>query len=450
MANAVRSGTGSGKGKAKWALIHRVPIFPPPGAQARGAKIRWRPLTQWVRVGSPKWNRIMAASAKTGANITPTKYKNSVSRPIAPSAPPGSTVSDRLPVRAPNGNPIADAPGKGSKSPGNIPVGGGRGGAGRAGGGRRGGSGGGGAGRSAGFNAIGAKIGNPNIGQSIPKSLAKQLANLQFAPQINATRQQIALQQAQGAQNLKDISDWYAQAQQMQNQAGTAAAQGTQQAVASDNAATQAILNAIGGGANAGAGQVGGTGLAEAGAANLIGQIAQQYHANMLPALQTGMAEASRAQTALNSQAAAKLQDTLNTLLQSRGAAHAQAIMNIIQANNSLAQQRFGNKLSKLQAQDALMQLLGNQAVQASQIRGNNARTRAINAQLHAATGGSATHPKFSSLGPGDQLKLLQAWAVNPAGQLRSAKQAIGLANAQGYTSNFAHQAILKYITGVH
>jgi hypothetical protein len=450
VSNAIKPGSGSAK--ARWALIHRVPVFPLGGSGTMShGKITWKRVPGvWVKVGSPRWNRIMAASHKTGAGITPTAYKVSAVNPsrdksLIPVKGAGNEVGGRNSTnpKAPGQtrgrvqNPIGNQKGAGSGSVARkgsgvrADTGGPR---------RSRGSGGG------GFRAIGQKIGNPNIGNSIPRSLAKQLAALQFQPQINQTKQNIAQQQLQGAQDLKDISDWYGQAIQMQNQAGTAdQAAAAQAASANQNAAT-AILNAIGGGANQGAGQVANTGAAGVAAANLLGTIDQTYHNNMVPALQTQLAGASSAQKALNGQAVSHLQDALNTLLQQRGSAHAQAIMNIIQANNSLSQQRFANRLSKLQAQDALIQLMGNQAVQRSEIAGNNAKTRAIRAQSAAA--GGSVHPKFSSLGPGDQLKLLQAWAINPANQLRSYQQALGLANAQGYTSNFAHNALLKYITG--
>lgn len=430
MANAIKGGSGSGPTKAKYALIHRVPVWNTQTAsRAGGVRITWRPLTQWVKVGSPKWNRIMAAAAKTNVHIVPTKYTRSTSRPPAPSAAPGTTVTDRLPTKAPNGNPIAGQ-GKGA-APGGI------------------GSG------SVKPTRTKAKpptttqhnsaatlkyIGKPNVGTMLPRSMAAKIAQLQFGGQIADTQNQIRNQTAQSAQDLADIKNWYGAVNTANQGAAQAATGAANQGAQSDQATTAALLHAIGGGANAGAGQVAASGDAASALQRALGTIAQQGAAQAGAAYANASAGASAAQNALNNQAMNALQTQLTSLQGQQGDAQAQALMQIIQANNATLQQRFSNRLASLSAAESAAMLPGQLKLQGAQI----GQARAATQQAKQAAQG---FKPWATLDAATQQSLARSWMINPDGQTLATPQvALSRARAQGYTA----PAVVNYVQSLY
>ena len=119
------------------------------------------------------------------------------------------------------------------------------------------------------------------VGSMMPRSMANQLAGIQFDPSIHDMRVQIANQNAQGNQDLRDIQDWYNSAQGQFAQAGQQA-QGLANGVSQDaNQQAQALMALGGGNANQGMGQLASAGQNASNMAALMGQQDASFANNM-------------------------------------------------------------------------------------------------------------------------------------------------------------------------
>ena len=276
----------------------------------------------------------------------------------------------------------------------------------------------------------------------LPRSMAQSMANAQFGGAVRTDTANIGNQKAQSAQDLADIGNWFGQAQAA-NTAGSAASRtADQQAATSDTNNVAALLKAIGGGANAGAGQ-----LAAEGAINsnqMNAQAANQANAgaNMNTALAAQSAGASADQNALNNQAMQSLQQQLATDQAQRAAAVQTNLMQIIQANNATAQQRFQNKLSVLSANQSL-------ALEPAQVGLANAQAREAQSTAAQASAKGRTHAPgqaWEEMSGADQLNAIKNWAYNGANKLVPQGKALALARAQLYTNpNVAQQIAAFY-----
>ena len=419
MATADKPGTG--KAKVKWAYF----------GKQKGASGVLRDLG-WVKVGSAKWKSYIhpASGQKPGqhrAALVPRRYavtggKNPALIRAAAAARPGSGggvgtggARGKTGVTQPSGKTPRQAPGtKGAAkkalaktNPGTVP-------------------------KNPPKTKLPAIPNGAKTGTIIPRSMAAKMAALQFAPQIATTKADIAQGNVQAAQDLHDISQWYGAAN-AQSQQGQAASQAqAQQGAQSDQNTTSALLAAIGGGANAGAGQVAAAGQSASALQNALATIGGQGAANMSTAISGASAGASAAQQALNNQAATALQQQLTSLQGQQGDAQASALMQIIQANNATLQQRFSNKLSSLSAAESIDMLPGQLGLQKQQIAQAKLATKA---DAKTSTSG---HIDWANLTPDIQLKLAQSWMVGSKGGTSTyvpMAVAQARARAQGYTA---------------
>lgn len=214
---------------------------------------------------------------------------------------------------------------------------------------------------------------NPNVGKILSTKLAQggakllgmgaadQIAGLQFDPQI----QDLAAQQLQAprdtAQQKRDVGGWYQQVLDSLRVAGGRDKAAQQAGVDSVGEATKAIVSSLGGEANQGSALVGASGADAVGTLAALGTAQDQYNADLAPLLQSEKAGAlSRVEAAGTSRLhdlALKLAQAKGQRGQAEGAARLQiqgennqildnrnkTLIDILNANNGLAQQRYSN-----------------------------------------------------------------------------------------------------------
>lgn len=390
----------------KWAYIK-------PGTTYQVGAGRYGRVTKklkggWVRIGSSRWKTLQSYGvrpAKTKVARYNPKVATSMKAVNHPSGPVHTTTGGK--TKAPkqssggSGNGLKKVA-KQASSKGN-------------------------AGKKLSFKTVGHTIGSPNIGKMIPQSLANQLAGLQYDSQIQETKTQIAKQNAQAPQNLADIQNWFGQAAQLNQQAGDRAQQLGNQLGSSAHNATAAVLDAIGAGANEQSGAVGAQGANAEAVLRLLGSTESQARADLAPFLQQQAAGALQAQKNTDSAQALDLQQQLQGLQGQRGNAQQEAILNIINANNQLAQTRFGNKISKLNAQTGVSQLLSGLKAQAASTQGQKIANKQAAQQVSGAGKG------WSSYDPLQQAQIIQSAMYDAAGNRRDYTHALNILHAQGF-----------------
>jgi hypothetical protein len=233
--------------------------------------------------------------------------------------------------------------------------------------------------------------------QNIPTSYADSAANMQYGPQIADMLQQIKDAKGQGAQNIHDIGNWYGMVQTALKQARGEAAQSGQQAVNSDTALMKGLMASMGN--DNAAAEIGAQGARATAMQQGANNNEQQYTADMAPIYQAMQAGAASRQLALNHQNESGLASKLNALYGAQGAAKQAELEKIMEYNNQLAQQRFGNTLSAEQTAAAA-------AMTGAQIKGLNAATS------KTAKGGFIPWAKLNA---NDQTKLIDMAMANVA-----------------------------------
>jgi len=215
------------------------------------------------------------------------------------------------------------------------------------------------------------------IGVIQPNSLADTLAGLQYDAPIHDARLALGNEQAQGAQDVHDIGHWYDQVMGAQHTAGERDHTASAGAMDSVKNAVTSIIQSLGGGANAGAAEVGAAGEDKVGLLAALGLNQDQYNNDLAPLLQAEGAGAKSRQLAVNSQAEQKAHAGLTDLLGQRGQAVAKNLLDVQQQNAQTQQQRFQNKLALEQANEAAL-MAGLNVIQANQkIAGNKAALKA-------------------------------------------------------------------------
>lgn len=225
---------------------------------------------------------------------------------------------------------------------------------------------------------------DPNTGRIIPISMAddgaiplnaskfgETMAGLQFDPVIAdlAASQQVGGRQ--NKQNERDIANWYQQvlgSQATAAQRDAAIGRAGEQSVSD---ATQAIVSSLGGSANQGSGMVGAAGASAANTLDALGVAQDQYNADIRPLLQAEKSGALSRERAMGTGRLHDLAVKLASARGQRGQAQAaaqfqaqeannqildnqlQARIGIINANNSVRQQRFNNAFGQEQAKIA-------------------------------------------------------------------------------------------------
>lgn len=332
-----------------------------------------RPKGMAKPVRDPK---ILRGKPGLGYNPKKSKISNYVKRPKGMAKPvrdpkilhpkPGHSPDENVTYTKGSGAP----PGAGRQKP--KPPRGNRGGGG--GGGRGGGRGGKGGGKGLGLGGGG----GGNVGQAIQEILANRgatpysdsfadsLAGAQYDQPIHDANIAVKRSGRDSAQNMHDIEHWYGQVVGAQRGANDQNQALGQQAGAAQQAAVQGIVDSLGGGDAAGA--VGAQGVGDQATLAQMSLAQNQYGQSMLPLLQAEQAGASSRQHAANVSHEQDLTNQLEELKQQRGAAVANHLFDIRQANNGikdktldrlmqikqynnqLSQQKFQNRLSSQEA----------------------------------------------------------------------------------------------------
>lgn len=255
------------------------------------------------------------------------------------------------------------------------------------------------------------------VGKMIPSGYADSIAGMQFDPQIRAAQIQLLRQPRQAEQNLHDIAGFYNQVRQSLGKAAGADSAAAKAASASLGDAAANIVASLGGSANAGSAAVGAAGEDAAGTLAALGNAQDFYNAQLQPLLSAESAsqrssEMAR-QTALHQDLAAQLAG----LQGARGQAKAAAMADILQANNALAQQRYGNRTNAAQT---LASLLGQNNALAQQQFGNRAGVLQALQQL------VGQNNQVAQAGFTNRASLLQTLAAIAASQQSAAQLARG------------------------
>jgi hypothetical protein len=182
-------------------------------------------------------------------------------------------------------------------------------------------------------------------GSLLDPNMADKLAGLQFDSQIHDLGVQQGRQPRIAAQDLADIKNWYGQAE---GSLATAGARDKATSTAGRNSildATKALVASIGGSANEGSGSVAAAGDDAVGTIGALGTAEDQYNSDMGPIMKLAQAGASASEQARQTQAAQDLTTQLEDAKGQRGDAKAQALMQILQANNATKDTRLTNML---------------------------------------------------------------------------------------------------------
>jgi hypothetical protein len=238
--------------------------------------------------------------------------------------------------------PSALAAGGQSNVAGPPPVGGGAAGGGKASGGPKI--------NLAGLDAIGS-----NIGVDTPEGFADAVAQAQAGQGVTDAQRQIDQAPGQYAQNSHDIEHWY---QQVLDSQGVAAGRDKEMGAAGTGSikdAVAAMVAGLGGSANEGSASVAQAGAQDVGMMQALATNQDQYNQDVRPLMQAESAGASTRERARQSTDMRDLQNKLTDAKTAKGAARIQALMQIRQSNNQLAQQRFENQLNLSNAKEAAL-----------------------------------------------------------------------------------------------
>lgn len=291
--------------------------------------------------------------------------------------------------------------------------------------------------------------GGGNVGRMLDTKSFGDAAAAPALAEAAALQREIAANPKQEAQNQFDISSWYgldpnAKGYQLSvlGRLGLARDRDVEAANAAADSAkgiAQALAGSIGGSANGASGSVLSAGENAAGTAAALGEISKQYAADVAPLLE---AEARGAQAREKAQNSQELLDLRDRLSQAQGQAksdRAAAVLQALDKNNALAQQRFANQgnllsmLAQFQAVNPESDALKNKKLLA-EIAKINAQTNAIKHPTTKATSpakvnlGDIVGQVAGSLGVGSDHRLPEGLSIGGVAHLvGSALQAAGI-----------------------
>lgn len=235
------------------------------------------------------------------------------------------------------------------------------------------------------------------VGSMIPASTADAMAGMQFDPQIHDLEVAMAKAPRQNAQNLSDIGNFYGQVRGSLKTAAARDAAGYAAGKTSLGDAVNAIVSSLGGSANGGSATVGAAGADAVGTLGALAQADSQFQNDMQPLLAAEAAGQKSQELARQSQRSTDVQAQLEDLLGQRGQAKSAALADILDKNNSLAQQRFANRAGLLNTL-AAMQTAGIQ----SQMKG-------IDLALKAKKLAAPPPGTFAAASPASKSKVAQS-----------------------------------------
>jgi hypothetical protein len=172
--------------------------------------------------------------------------------------------------------------------------------------------------------------------QMIDPSVAGTLAGTQYDQAIADAKAALVQQQSDNAQALANVGNWYDQVLGSQGRAATADHNLSQAAQGSERDANASILASLGGGANAAGSAVAAAGQNNLGTLGALGNIEDQYNADLVPLLKLGQAGASSSQQAANARAMAAALQNVQDLTSEKGATAAKYGYDILGQNNQI------------------------------------------------------------------------------------------------------------------
>lgn len=207
-----------------------------------------------------------------------------------------------------------------------------------------------------------------NVGTMMDPAMAENITASTYDPQIQAAKDAITRQGLQRDMNLTDLSNWYglnpndpsfklsvlgmlAKARAADSAESTAASGATSDAA-------RAIAASLGGSANPGSAGVLSEGANQADLMSALGKNVADYQDILAPLLQAEGATQISNERARQDNIGADNQAKLLQLLGEKGAMAGDNLLKITEANNQLAQQRYGNRAG-LMSTLAAMQTAG-------------------------------------------------------------------------------------------
>jgi len=190
-------------------------------------------------------------------------------------------------------------------------------------------------------------LGNANSYQSLPTSLADQIAAPDTAT-ANALQSQLDELPSAKKSALKNISDWYGQVQGAEGTAATRDKALADAGAGSIADATKGIMASLGGSAMAGSGQIGATGANDANTLSAIGASDKMLASDLAPIFDAMTAQAKDKTQQQFRQGGQDLTNQLATAKGQESADRANALMSILQANSQGRQTAFQNKAGLL------------------------------------------------------------------------------------------------------
>lgn len=211
-------------------------------------------------------------------------------------------------------------------------------------------------------------LGGAGTSTSLPLSLADQIAAPDTAA-ANALQTQINELPSAKAKALKNIGDWYGQVQGAENTAGNRNQAAAKAGAASMADATKGIIAGLGGSAMGGSGEIGAMGANDANTLSAIGASDKQLANDLGPIFDALKAQASGQTQQQFQQGGQDLATQLGTAQGQGSADRANAVMQILQANNQGRQTNFQNAAGLLNTL-ASLQISGMNAQSQAQSRG--------------------------------------------------------------------------------
>lgn len=211
-------------------------------------------------------------------------------------------------------------------------------------------------------------LGQAGTAKTLPKSLADQIAGVDDATAAGFQHQLDHLPAAKKAA-LDNISNWFGQVTGAEDNAATRDKQMADAGSSAMQDAAKGIMASLGGSAMAGSGQIGAVGANDANTLAAIGANDKMLSSDLAPIFKLSEANAKNSRSQQYDQASSQLQDSLAQAQGQGQTDRANALMQILLANNNARQTNFGNQSGLLNTL-ASLQISGMNAASTAQYKG--------------------------------------------------------------------------------
>lgn len=219
---------------------------------------------------------------------------------------------------------------------------------------------------------------------------AKRLADIEYGGAIRETRRSSELLERQAPQNLADIRSWYDQVRGTLSTAKTDDQAAADAAVAAVEGGAADVMRSLGGGASEAAGAIGAAGVAEAGTLRALGLAQQNYNSGALGQLSMEKAGQLLRQQRGDQQRADQLAALLAEQERQRGNVTATREVDLRQQNFANSQAAFGQEMQTREFNQGLRQqrIQNLQSIPALEIAAATAGPEVAEAYASALSGG--------------------------------------------------------------